>query len=114
MSSPSSPRAISPHASCTLRISSKVHSAPSNSGRTFVALRLGSFAWVVVTALSSPSHGGLAVHASRRGVAGSGEQLVEDRVDVLRRSHAPRGEILVAPGDLIVAMPNRRLVRIVE
>src|SRR5262245_5495911 len=111
MSSPISPRAISPHASSTLRIRSKVHSAPSNSGLTLPVLRFGSFASFVVTALSSPAGGagsgelgvgGAAVpqtrfptpHSllpipcflslSRRGVAG-GEQLVEDRVDILRR-----------------------------
>src|SRR5262245_56131273 len=108
MSSPSSPMPISAQASCTLRISSNVHSAPSNSGLTFTALRLGSFTWVTATASFSPP-----ALTSRRGVVG-GEQFVEDRVDVLRRRHAACGEVLVPPRDLGIAVPDRRLVRVGE
>src|SRR5262245_51788937 len=106
--------AISLMASSTLRIRSKVHSAPSNSGLTFVVLRFGSFgSFVVVTALSLAFHGGFAPLGSRGSVAG-GEQLMEHRVDILRRRHAACREVLVAAGDQIVAMPHGGLVRVVE
>src|SRR5512145_1626702 len=110
MSRPSSPMAISAIASWTLRIRSKLHSAPSNSGRS-LALRLGSLA--CVTAASSRLSRCPMPRLSRRHVAGR-EQLVEHRVYVLRRGHPPHGEVAMAPGDVGVAMPHRRLVRVVE
>ena len=39
---------------------------------------------------------------------------MEDRVDVFRGSHAPHGEVLMPPADLGIAVPHRRLLRVVE
>src|SRR5215472_7992385 len=91
MSRPSSPRAMSPIVSLTFWISSKVHSGPSKSGLRRL-LRRCSFRAV---ATRTPS--------SRRA---RGEQLVEHREDILRRRHAPHGEILARARDLLVALPH--------
>src|SRR5581483_3687833 len=104
MSRPSSPSAISPMASCTLRISSKVHSAPSNSGRMLPRRLDGFLVETVANWVCLPSGCG----------AVRSKELVEDREDVLRRCHPPHGEVAPLLGGLGVAVPDRRLHRIVE
>src|SRR6476661_1144107 len=107
MSSPSSPIAISPIVSWTFWISSKVHSAPSNSGR-MLPRRLAGLLVAVVANLKC-----LPLRCSGCGAVGR-EQLVEHREYVLRRRHPPHGEVPALAGDLGVAVPDGRLDCVVE
>src|SRR5262245_39026355 len=90
---------MSPMASQTFWISSKLHSGPSNSGRR-LPLRLGSF---FAVATPSPS----SRHAARR------KQLVEHGKDILRCRHSPHGKYLAPAQDLLVALPHGCLYAVI-